>query len=67
MEKSWHRSLRKPEADVFPYVMGGTDVRVCAVEESCIACEPGDLAVRPYWGHQQGQGDHVNELSCPVP
>lgn len=67
LEKSWYRSLEKLEAEVFPYAMGGTDVRISTAEESCIACESGDLAMRPHWGHQQGQGDHVKELSCPVP
>lgn len=36
LEKSCHGSLEKLEADMFPYAMGGTDVRVYAAEESCM-------------------------------
>lgn len=47
-----------------PEVVAG--VKVCAPKESPIACASEVLAVRAHLGCQQGQGDHVSELSCPA-
>lgn len=54
------RHLGKLGADVCPQCSVVADVRAWFPDESCIACAPGILTVRPH-------RDHVSELKCLVP